>query len=365
MSRTIIAIGFVQSLFGILIFVTKRPRHLSFVFLTIWLAVIAAFLGGELLPLSSVCYFKPGLFPAMFLMGPLFYLYVCSLTIEDFRLNPRLLYHLIPFILIAIHRSVVGSVPMTKYYIYNEIYFLLVVLSLTFYWVQSLKLILRHRKNIPFHFSNYTEKNSLTWLIFVLTAFFVFFVVHFSISSISRILGVDIIKTPAYYINFTVFSFIMIFFGINQSAIYKPQRVGITELKPHPNSNGQDSKFVQSSLNKKQLEELTQTVFDYLKREKPYLNPDFSLQMMAEDLNISRQKLSLAINSNQQKNFYKLINEYRVEEVKEKLLDSDYKHFSILGIGLECGFNSKSSFNRIFKLETGLTPTEFKNQFSE
>jgi AraC-like DNA-binding protein len=87
--------------------------------------------------------------------------------------------------------------------------------------------------------------------------------------------------------------------------------------------------------------------------------------MMAEDLNISRQKLSLAINSNQQKNFYKLINEYRVEEVKEKLLDSDYKHFSILGIGLECGFNSKSSFNRIFKLETGLTPTEFKNQFSE
>jgi AraC-like DNA-binding protein len=47
-------------------------------------------------------------------------------------------------------------------------------------------------------------------------------------------------------------------------------------------------------------------------------------------------------------------------EVKEMLVNPEYKHYTVLGIGLECGFNSKTSFNRIFKEETGLTPTEYK-----
>ncbi|MDP2159745.1 MAG: hypothetical protein Q8K02_04640, partial [Flavobacterium sp.] len=82
MDKTIAIVGFVQSLFGIIIFVSKRPRHLSFVFLTIWLAVIAIFLGARLLPFQVVDYFKPGIFPQLFLFGPLLYLYLSSLTIE-------------------------------------------------------------------------------------------------------------------------------------------------------------------------------------------------------------------------------------------------------------------------------------------
>lgn len=84
--------------------------------------------------------------------------------------------------------------------------------------------------------------------------------------------------------------------------------------------------------------------------------------MMVEDLKISRQKLSYVINIGQHKNFYKLINESRVNEVKEKLQDSHYNHYTVLAIGLDCGFNSKTSFNRIFKEETGLTPTEYRDK---
>jgi AraC-like DNA-binding protein len=149
----------------------------------------------------------------------------------------------------------------------------------------------------------------------------------------------------------------MIFFGINQSVIYKTPRV----LQEEPeNSENQETRYLRSSLSEKQIEELTTTVFQYLKNKKPYLNPDFSLQMMAEDLNISRHKLSEAINNGQKKNFYKLINEFRVEEVKEMLVNQAFSYYTVLGIGLECGFNSKTSFNRIFKEETGLTPTEYK-----
>nr|WP_262921307.1 helix-turn-helix domain-containing protein [Maribellus maritimus] len=80
---------------------------------------------------------------------------------------------------------------------------------------------------------------------------------------------------------------------------------------------------------------------------------------MVEDLNISRHKLSQVINRSQNKNFYKLMNEYRIREVKEKLENKEYKNLTVLGIAFECGFNSKTTFNRIFKEETGMTPTNY------
>jgi len=152
----------------------------------------------------------------------------------------------------------------------------------------------------------------------------------------------------------------MIFFGINQSAIYKSEKKRNKNSLPSNGSNDEGVKQTQSTLNRKQMEELYDVVYSYLEKRKPYLNPDFSLQMMSDDLNISRQKLSMVINFSRQKNFYRLISEFRVAEVKEKLADPAYNHYSVLGIGLESGFNSKTSFNRIFKEETGLTPTEYK-----
>jgi len=152
----------------------------------------------------------------------------------------------------------------------------------------------------------------------------------------------------------------MIFFGINQSSIYKTRKITneSDEIQYFPESI--ETKPTRAALSDKQIEELTNIILHYLKAKKPYLNPEYSLQMMADDLNISRHKLSETINNGQKKNFYKLINEFRVQEVKEMLLNPVFSHYSVLGVGLECGFNSKSSFNRIFKEETGFTPSEFK-----
>ncbi len=368
MIETIAIIGFVQSLFGIVIFITKRPKHLSFTFLTIWLAVIAVFQGAGLLPFEVVDYFKPGIMPILFLFGPLLYLYVSSLSIENFSLKKSQLFHLVPMIAVAVHRSTIDVVPVSSSWnlaenpssIYNKIYYSLLIVSLFVYWIFSLKLILKHRKKIPFQFSNYTTKNSLSWLTFVLSLFLVLFLIDFVGTFLIRVLELNVAKISFLSLNLTLFTFIMIFFGINQSSIYKTRKTagGDIEIPDIPENN--ESKPARSVLNDIQIEELTNTILQYLKTQKPYLNPDFSLQMMADDLNISRHKLSETINSGQKKNFYKLINEFRVQEVKEMLLNPVFSHYSVLGVGLECGFNSKSSFNRIFKEETGYTPSEFK-----
>ena len=143
MDKTVAIIGLVQALFGITIFIAKRPRHLSFVFLTIWLAVIAVFLGASLLPFQVTDYFKPGIFPFLLLFGPLLYLYVNSLSVENFRLKPFMLLHLIPLVAVGIHRPIVSPVSIggstnpaeSAMFFYNKIYYLLIVLSLLTYWI--------------------------------------------------------------------------------------------------------------------------------------------------------------------------------------------------------------------------------------
>jgi AraC-like DNA-binding protein len=93
--------------------------------------------------------------------------------------------------------------------------------------------------------------------------------------------------------------------------------------------------------------------------DKVFLNPKLSIYELSNTLGVSQKSLSLAINQHFKISFREFINNYRLEEVKSKLNDSNYSHMSILGIALECGFNSEASFYRIFKKSTGVSPKEF------
>jgi AraC-like DNA-binding protein len=79
---------------------------------------------------------------------------------------------------------------------------------------------------------------------------------------------------------------------------------------------------------------------------------------------MNRGQLSQLINDGLGDNFYDFVNKYRVDEVKRLMTDPKAKNFNLLGIALEAGFKSKSTFNLIFKRFTGLTPSEYrKNLF--
>ena len=99
-----------------------------------------------------------------------------------------------------------------------------------------------------------------------------------------------------------------------------------------------------------------------LVENKPYLKSDIKLLDIAIELYIAPHILSNVINKYFHMNYFDLINSYRVKYAGEMLLDSKYSNYNILAIAFESGFNSKSSFNRIFKKHTGLTPTEYQNQ---
>lgn len=99
----------------------------------------------------------------------------------------------------------------------------------------------------------------------------------------------------------------------------------------------------------------------HMKSDKPYLNPKLTLTSLSEQLDISANHLSQVINENLRMNFSDFINSYRIKEFKHRISSEGAKKYSILGLALECGFNSKSSFNHVFKKLTGETPSTYIN----
>jgi AraC-like DNA-binding protein len=119
---------------------------------------------------------------------------------------------------------------------------------------------------------------------------------------------------------------------------------------------------------KNKLSSKTDSYYDHLmqlmQEEKLYVDVELTLQTLAEKLGISSGYLSRIINEKEHKNFFEFVNAYRIQDVKEKLVDEEYGHYSILGIALESGFKSKSTFNTVFKKLTGQTPSAYQKQFS-
>jgi AraC-like DNA-binding protein len=97
----------------------------------------------------------------------------------------------------------------------------------------------------------------------------------------------------------------------------------------------------------------------YFSDQKPFLNPDFNLNTLANELDTTPNKVSFILNEGKQLNFNEYLNQFRVEEVKKRLLDPDFTNHTFLSIALDAGFNSKATFYRVFKAHTGLTPKQF------
>jgi AraC-like DNA-binding protein len=99
-----------------------------------------------------------------------------------------------------------------------------------------------------------------------------------------------------------------------------------------------------------------------LERDKLYLRPRLTVDQVAEKLNLPGRYVSYLINKKSGSNFAAFINHYRVNEVLARLNDPRESHKTIVGIALDSGFNSKSSFNQIFKTIKGQTPSEYLSE---
>src|SRR4030095_6648645 len=108
--------------------------------------------------------------------------------------------------------------------------------------------------------------------------------------------------------------------------------------------------------------EIISRILLLMEKDRLYQEPELTLQALSDKLGIPSYQVSQVINDGLKKNFYDLVNNYRVEEAKRLLLHPKNVNYTVLSVGFEAGFNSKTTFNTVFKKFTGLTPTEYRDK---
>jgi AraC-like DNA-binding protein len=172
----------------------------------------------------------------------------------------------------------------------------------------------------------------------------------------------------SYYYVFLFLIVVLVFVFIN-CVLLKALRTPEIILLMEETSNVSDNKHVSpiaqysaSSLTTETKNELLKSLQQFMELKKPYLEPELNLQQLAEMLSVKPKALSQVINEVLQQNFFEFVNSYRIEEAKRLLTNPVDKKITILEVLYDAGFNSKSSFNTLFKKQTGLTPGEFKRK---
>jgi len=368
----ILYVGLSQSFFAGLMIATKRNPSVADRLLAAWLFLIAIELGFAIVNTSIIPLFEFVFIP--FTYGPLMYLYIKYQTSEYVEFRWRYVLHFVPALVVFVTAIVFRGRPVMRlddfwntdpFLSFRLIYGLSFFISITTYSIIAFIFINRHQRNIQ-NLASYTSgKITLSWLLVISISFYVTYVAVF-------ILGVYVIfaKDPTYdptlpsYFGLTFFAFAFSFYGFKQPGIFNEiltehrtlNKGMVPEIIP-------ESKYERSGLKEKDAKNYQQQLVRFMEEEKPYLDVDLTIHDISIQLDIPRHYLTQVINGLMGKNFYTFINEYRIEEVKKLLVNEEFSKYTLTSIAFEAGFNSKSSFNSIFKSSTGMTPTQFKDAY--
>jgi AraC-like DNA-binding protein len=373
--KVVLLIGAFQALFFTALILQKKQKAAHDYILAAWLSFLAILIGVYAYYTEELFDRSPHLISSyislLMLHGPFLYFYTGALVSGGKRIMTcKSLLHLIPIVLFNIYLAVAFSDPLLAAKVRLDyvdsgvklpwlyiVFLLATAFSGPFYIVWVIKLLHGHEMYLLNNYS-FHEKINLTWLrnlvlIFgvVWLALFVFAFLHHLMFLFTR----DFC-TNGLFISLTVFVLLTGYFGLKQSVILQP-------APPTDKSVMADNKrrYSGSALTKDAGHELMKRLEKLMQTEKPYLDAGLTLEQLSDRSEIPQHYLSQIINERLNRNFFDYINTYRVKEVMDKMADKKYENFSLLGIALDSGFNSKSAFNRFFKKATGNTPSDYKS----
>ena len=383
--NTILFIGIFQALFLFLLVINKKRKSQSdwiLLFMLIYMALNQAFFlanFNEEVKIPLPLMILGGGFPLLY--GPILYWYVLSLIREKPVQARTFVIHSIIYllfvVLFSIYHYLIEGYEVSVYDGYLHIhgnYPLLIRLYSVYFAISGgvyplicLILLQLHKQKIHRQFS-YEEEINLDWLKLLIVGTFASFLAGFF--TILFIVDWQWNENPRYafyiisIIN-TVFIFFMGYFDLKQTTIFDASEVRTRILDTRSKVNEEiESRYSKSGLDTDKSKELFEKLNNAMKQDKFYLDGKLTLASLASKMNVSTNHVSQAINENSDMNFFDYVNSYRVKEVKELIMNINFSHYTLLGIGIECGFNSKSSFNQIFKEHTGMTPSQYKRSLT-
>jgi putative ABC transport system permease protein len=225
----------------------------------------------------------------------------------------------------------------------------LALASMLIYLFCSLRLLRNYHRGLADQLSD-AERYQYRWLQRLLAGFGCLWLLWAPFTAIDFVFYDYGLGISSYYPLYLLLAVMIVWIGVE--AFLRPEFVVIDLLpgKPAPVTESPSADLLR--LTAWLEEQITQNLF--------YRNAGLTLRGLAEELDIHPNELSRIINAGTGKNFNDFINTYRVRDVMRKIQDPAYDHITLLGIAFDCGFNSKTTFNRTFKQLTGKSPAEYK-----
>ncbi len=352
-----------QGLFASVILLIKKENRQANKYLSLLTCLLSFWLMDTLFRVGGVYsqnpnfYFLPIYFSFGF--GPLMFLYTLRLTGQVPASKLKTLLHLVPVFIqflfymflqfqdyafrrtfwLEIHRPITYDLELALSFL----------LMLTYLWL-SRGAIRKYKLQIENSFSD-IDKLTLKWLNQLHIVLFALSVFWF-IETCGRLIWNFYPATPLSSISI---AFTLIFVAIG--AIVQRDLTEVADAFAREFPDGNDKLQVQS-IHKKEVERIQQILL----KKQLFLIPDLTLKDFSEYVGLAPREVSHLINRGLGISFIDFINQYRISKFKELVNDESLAHYSLLGLAFESGFNSKSTFNRVFRKMQGTSPSTYLNK---
>jgi AraC-like DNA-binding protein len=307
------------------------------------------------------------LIPTIVLMpiGPLIYFYVCSLLDPGFALTRS---HKLQFatVIIDLVPIIAGWVLTAGYLLeyfsqdyllvwgniidqYNSYSDMPRWMSLSFYLILTQRIL----SGAP---SNYiptprkSGSNVIQWLKFFVVSFLIFQIIWLIFLVLYIIPGTRfaLLDQVGYYPIYLPLAFLIYSLGLKGFLYSRLQ--------------GDKSREGSIKLTTEQSAVVAAALTNAMEHHKMYLNPDLDLSTLVRFIGSDQRTVSHVLNKHFRKSFNAFLNDFRIEQVKRLMADPRSRHLTLTGIAFESGFNSQSTFQRVFKQSTSLSPKAYYQQ---
>jgi len=329
-------------------------------------------------PYRNILFYVPT--QQVFLLGPFIYFYTQSLLNNSFRFRKKDWLHFVPGFLYLIYNLIVfvtDIVILKEYYFYENQrdkdlatwYQIAGLGSMSIYFFVSIR-IYNHYKKRTYQELSFADQVQFSWVKRYLWAFVLMLLFRVTFLLIYPNWG-SFPKKWWYYLFFALLFYYITLSGyantIRSNIHFEPNEPAESPQAEASDNKEQAPEEVVAEKPKPVLEnihyqEWKQKVLTLMEEEQLYKNPLLKITDIAEVLQTNPRVISRMINQEFEMNFNDFVNQYRVQAVKEQIDRQAHENYTLLGIAMECGFNSKTTFNRAFKKALDMSPRAYLNQ---
>ncbi len=296
--------------------------------------------------------------PLHYLIGPFAYLYARSCSGYRPRFFDAL--HFLPFAVLSFPVALVLKSGIIPAMAANLLLWAGAILHISLYLAATAQAVDLHDRAMKDERSSRT--GDLRWIKYFLAIVLGIVLLDFIlVASIIHRVGL------AFLSRFQALGLSLAIYSLGFRALLRPPAILVAEAGQIPSSpfkvglKNAGAKYERSGISGMEIEQIARELKALFERDKPYLDPELSLQSLSDLSGIARNQISQTLNDNLGKNFYDFVNSYRIEEFKRLVVAGERKKDSLLSLALDSGFNSKPAFNAAFKKSCGLTPSQFRD----